>query len=83
MERLIVRSWNELTDRRRDLLRPTNKTGDELADYRIRDLKRQVQEYRHLRVMPYALLIRVLDHVEIRADGKLSVIFLAGIRIDG
>jgi DNA invertase Pin-like site-specific DNA recombinase len=83
VERLIVRSWNELADRRRDLLRPTNKTGDELADYRIRDLKRQVQEYSHLRVMPYALLIRVLDHVEIRADGKLSVIFLAGIRMHG
>ena len=32
--------------------------------------------------LPYNLLIRVLDHVEIRADGKLSVSFLVGIRMD-
>jgi DNA invertase Pin-like site-specific DNA recombinase len=82
VERLIVRSWNELVDRRRDLLRSTDKTGDLLTNYRIKDLKRQVQVYKHIKVMPYALLIRVLDHVEIRADGKLTIIFLAGTRMD-
>lgn len=79
---VIISSWNELVDRRRDLLRSTGKTGDQLTDYRIRDLKRQVRKYGHLRVMAYNLLIRVLDHVEVRTDGKLSVIFLAGIRLD-
>ena len=82
IDRAIISSWNELVDRRRDWLRLSNKTGDQLADYRIRDLKRLAREYGHLRVMPYALLIRVLDHVEVRTDGKLSVIFLAGIRMD-
>lgn len=82
IDRAIISSWNELVDRRRDWLRLSNKTGDQLMDYRIRDLKRQIRKYGHLRVMAYNLLIRVLDHVEVSTDGKLSVIFLAGIRLD-
>lgn len=55
--------------------------NDLLKAFRARDLTHLVESVGHLDVMPYTLMIRVLDHIEVGLDGSVIVIFLAGTQI--
>ena len=80
--RAMVESWNQLISEKETKIASVDQIDDLLTAYRIKDLKQQILEYGQLSSIPYALLIRVLDHIEVGTDGKLSVIFLAGVQVD-
>ena len=44
--------------------------------YRIRDLQNLIQQYGQLSSLPYALLLRILERIEVAGDGKISVFLL-------
>lgn len=46
---------------------------DRFKAYRVRDLLNFTNEYGHLNVLPYELIIRVLDHVEVGLDRQMKV----------
>lgn len=76
VDRLLVDAWNDLVDRS---WQETDHGGDQLAAYRIRDLLGLIVEYGHLDILPNPLLIRVLERIEVGLDGRLTVLFLAGM----
>lgn len=81
-ENAMIKSWNILVDSWDSNLRSMEHTDDQLTTYRIKDLERQILEFGTVSALPYDLLIRVLDHVEVGIDGSLFVIYQAGIKID-
>lgn len=54
---------------------------DELVRYRARELGSLLQERGRIRKLDYGLMNKVLDHIEVTADGKLAVIFRTGTRV--
>ena len=73
----LVRAWNELIGQPDHL---DQKSYSKLIIYRRNRLKALLQEHGPIKVMPYDLLPKVLDHIEVHTD-YLTIIFLAGIRI--
>ncbi|MDD2496964.1 MAG: hypothetical protein PHY90_02335 [Desulfitobacteriaceae bacterium] len=43
---------------------------------------RLVEQVGHIDAMPYDLMLKTLDHIEINVDGMLEIIFLVGTRIE-
>ena len=85
VEGLLVQAWNRLVDNREIYgpeLQATMDGHDLLKAYRTKDLMHLFEEVGHLDVMPYQLMVRLLDHIEVGLDGSVSVIFLAGTQID-
>lgn len=55
---------------------------DALTRYRIQQLMQLIEETGIIDAMPYELMLKVLDHIEVGADGRVDAIFLeGGIRI--
>ena len=48
---------------------------DPLTRYRAVEMARLLEERGRIRVFDYDLTQKVLDHIEVTADGKLTVIF--------
>jgi hypothetical protein len=40
-----------------------------------------VERVRHIESIPYGLMLKTLDHIEIGVDGSMMVVFLAGIMV--
>ena len=59
----------------------TRDGKDELLRYRAREMGRLLGERGRIREFDYELMMKILDHVEVTADGKLAVIFLTGTRV--
>ncbi|HHW90789.1 MAG TPA: hypothetical protein GX745_07815 [Clostridiales bacterium] len=51
-----------------------------LTRYRAQELMDLMKMGQKLNEFDYELSLRILDHIEVTPDGKLTVIFLAGIR---
>lgn len=86
VEGLVVQAWNSLvdeSDRHQSAWQATMDGPDQLKAYRAKDLAHLIEEIGHLEVLPYQLMIRVLDHVKIGLDGSATVIFLSGTQIGG
>ncbi len=54
---------------------------DALVRYRAAELSRLLDEVGHISQFDYLLLLKTLDHMELQPKGKLSAVFLAGVRI--
>lgn len=52
-----------------------------LVRYRAGEMARMLEERGKLREFDYDLSRKVLDHIEVTADGKLAVIFLTRTRV--
>lgn len=55
---------------------------DALTRYRAQQLMQLAGVTGTIDVMPYGLMLKVLEHIEVEADGQLTVIFLAETRIE-
>ena len=73
----LVTAWNELIGQ---LYQLDLESDSKLILYRRNRLKVLLKEHGQIEVMPYDLLLKVLDHIEAH-DDYLTVVFLAGIRI--
>lgn len=52
-----------------------------LVRYRASELSRLLDEVGRIAEFDYLLSLKVLDRMELQPNGKLSTVFLAGIRI--
>lgn len=77
-ELAFIKAWNRLVDdKERYLLEEQQATNgnDLLKAYRTRELMRLVKRVGHIEAMPYDLMLKTLDHIEIGIDGELDVVF--------
>lgn len=73
----LITAWHELISQRDQL---DLESDSKLVNYRRYRLKILLQEHGPIKVIPYDLLLQVLDHIETH-DDYLTVVFLAGIKI--
>jgi len=80
-ERAFVKAWNQLISHRQrylaSLKHTITKTDDLLLRYRAEELYRLLEGGGRLERFDYTLSLKVLDYVEVKTDGKLSVMLLA------
>ncbi|MHC1720302.1 MAG: hypothetical protein AB9844_06430 [Clostridiaceae bacterium] len=76
----FIKAWNKMVDHP-GLLQESIK-GDDLQEYRAREMVRLLYETGHIDSMPYNLMLKTLDHIEVGLDGSLKVLFLCGISIN-
>lgn len=83
-EQAFVKAWNELADNKERFLPEWQQTindDDILAAYRAKELMQQIEEVRCIEAMPYELMLKTLEYIEIGLNGKPMVVFLAETRI--
>jgi len=84
-EKAFMRAWNFLVShglRYTASFREMARDGEnELIRYRAREMGRLLGEKGRIRERDHDLMMRVLDHVEVKEDGRLAVIFLTGTRV--
>lgn len=83
-EKAFISAWNSLVDEYESYLQEWQQVilvGDELQRYRAKEIIRIVKNIGKIDTMPYELMLKTLDHIEIGSDGTVEVIFLAGTRI--
>lgn len=80
MDRAFVNAWNALVGNFTD---PSPEENSRLISYRQARLKALLEEHGSIETMPYDLILKILDHIQIHAD-YLEVVFLAGnaVRVD-
>lgn len=83
-DKAFVRAWNLLVGHRmryaasyREMVRDGK---DALVRYRAVEMARLLVERGRLQEFDYDLSRKVLDHIDVTADGKLAVTFLMGTR---
>ena len=77
-EAAFVAAWNTLVREKKKI----RVEGDSaLSKYRASELMGLLESTGEIHAFDYALSVRVLDCIEVGPDGKLTVAFLAGIRI--
>ena len=57
------------------------KCKDPLTRYRASEIARLLEERDRIRSFDYGLTRKVLDHIEVTADGKFAVIYLTETRV--
>ncbi len=84
-EKAFVRAWNLVVSKRLQygaaLRRKAETAGDALTRYRAKEMLRLIDEVGKLASFDYYFSLKVLDHMELMPDGKLAVVFLAGVRV--
>jgi len=82
---VFVQAWNLVVSKRLQyeprLWRIAEKDNNELTRYHASVMLRLIDEIGKLDNFDYMLSLRTLDHMELQLDGKLTVVFLGGIRI--
>ena len=83
-DKAFMRAWNFLIShglRYGSSFREMAREGkDELIRYRAMEMVRLLERGR-IREFDYDLALKVLDHIEVKVDGRLAVIFLTGTRV--
>ncbi|WP_054697960.1 hypothetical protein [Syntrophomonas palmitatica] len=78
-ERAFIKAWNWLVDNKETYLQEWERAinGEDLLKvYRAKELLRLVEWVGHIDSLPYELIFKTLDDVEIGTDAKPEVIFL-------
>ncbi|MDD4474467.1 MAG: recombinase family protein [Eubacteriales bacterium] len=82
---VFVQSWNLIISKRQQyeprLKKIADKDGNLLTRYHASEMLRLMDEAGKLAEFDYPLSLRVLDHMELQLDGKLTAVFLSGIRL--
>lgn len=63
------------------LKRVSEKDESELTRYHASEMMRLLDDVGKITEFDYMLSMKTLDHVELQPEGKLTVVFLSGIRI--
>jgi len=82
-EEAFVKAYNQIISNCEDywpVLEHALEGEDLLTRYRAQELMDLMKMGQKLNEFDYELSLRILDHIEVTPDGKLTVIFLAGIR---
>jgi len=74
----LVSHWQRYAASFRELERDGK---DALARYRAGEIARLLEERGRIREFEHGLANQVLEHVEVREDGRLAVIFLTGTQV--
>ena len=78
-------AWNLMVSKKAryqaTLKRTAAQSENPLVRYRAEDLCRLLDEVGRLDGFDYYIFVRTADRMEVSTDGKVSVIFLAGVRI--
>jgi len=74
-EQGFVETWNRLAQYRNDIARTANESDDPLICYRARELLRLIGAGEKLGQFDCALSLKMLSHIEVGVDGKLTVVF--------
>jgi len=83
-EKALVAAWNALCNHFSHYVeewKHRQNGGNVLVQYRARQLTKLVNEYGNLVSMPYELILKTLDHIQISPDESISVIFLTGTKV--
>lgn len=78
-EKALVRAWNRIVSQ--GLQSTAAESEDTLMQYRANEMVRLISEVGRIEAFDYELLLKVLDHIEVKPEGKLAMIFLEGTRI--
>lgn len=84
-EKAFVRAWNLVVSKKLQygaaLRRKVETAEDALIRYRAKEMLRLLDEVGKLPSFNYYFSLKVLDHMELMPDGKLTVVFLSGMRL--
>lgn len=82
---VFTQAWNLIISKRLQyaprLKRIAEADDNELTRYHASVMLRLMDEVGKLDGFDYPLSLRTLDHMELQLDGKLTVVFLGGIRM--
>lgn len=83
-ELAFIKAWNRLVDEYEYHLTEWTKImrGDDLLmAYRLRALKSLIEKFGRIEIMNYELTLKMLDHIEIKAEQEMKIIFFDGTRV--
>ncbi len=83
-ELAFIKAWNLLVDEYEYHLTEWTKImrGDDLLmAYRLRALKSLIEKFGRIEIMNYELTLKMLDHIEIKAEQEMKIIFFDGTRV--
>ena len=83
-EEAFVKAYNQIISNCEDywpVLEHALEGEDLLTRYRAQELMDLMKMGQKLNEFDYELSLRILNHIEVTPDGKLTVIFLVGIRV--
>ncbi|WP_052090924.1 recombinase family protein [Desulfosporosinus sp. HMP52] len=78
--RAFIKAWNELVENRVDY--EDIDGSDELIRYRVKELRRLVEETGQIEGFSYELMLKTMDHILVGNDSTAEVIFLGGRRVE-
>ena len=77
---MFIKAWNQLVENT-EWQHSTNNKGV-LEKYRLADLISLRNSIGIIDKMPHELMLKTLDHIKIGLDGRVAVIFLAGVIVN-
>ena len=84
-EQVFTQAWNLMVSKilmhQASLKQRAVTNEDALVRYRAGELSRLLDEVGHISEFDFLLSLKVLDRIELQPNGKLSAVFLAGVRI--
>ena len=84
-EQVFKQAWNLMVSKKpmyqASLKQRAVLSEDALVRYRSEELSRLIDEVGRIPEFDYLLSLKVLDRMELQPNGKLSTVFLAGVRI--
>jgi hypothetical protein len=84
-EKAFVKAWNLIVSHRlryaASFRRIAAVSKDMLVRYRANEMIRLLSEVGRIEAFDYELSLKVLDHIEVTPDGKLTVTFFTGTKI--
>ena len=84
-EQVFTQAWNLIMSKRQmykaRLKRTSENDESELTRYHATEMMRLMGEVGKIQEFDYLLSVKVLDRMELKMDGKLTVVFLSGVKI--
>lgn len=82
---MFTQAWNLMVSKKlmhqASLKQRAVTSEDALVRYRAGELSRLLDEVGRIKEFDFLLSLKVLDRMELQPNGKLSAVFLAGVRI--
>lgn len=77
---MFIKAWNQLVEN--EDWQHITSVKDVLEKYRLAELITLKNSMGIMDRMPYELMLKTLDHIKIGLDGRVAVIFLAGVTVN-
>lgn len=84
-EQVFTQAWNLMVSKKplyqASLKRTVTLNDNALMQYRAEELSRLLDEVGRISEFDYVFSLKVLDHMELQPNGKLTAVFSSGVRI--